>query len=693
MRGSTGRRVVRRTFGFAGGVFVAAGVLTTQAGAAPIGAISHADTAASTASTLATLTAKASAPEVSAATTGPATCPQPYTVNGSYSTVATPPHIMEIVEENTSYSASDGGPYIIGNAKAPYINNTLIGADKYTSLTNWYSIEHNSPLDYMDLVAGCDHNGFKRPYTDPTLVNELDSQTPPIPWKAYMDGLATNPPQNCYTGHGSGTPGDYAQDHNPFVYFEDIIGNTTECSANLIPYPGANSMVQTLDGAGAPDFVWITPSQCDDMHSRCAPTNNPVEQGDNWLANNLPAVLASTWYTQGNGIIIITFDEGGTGNDSCPPGSGGTSCGGHILTLVISADSCGTDGDVGDNFSILRGVEKAYGVPYLNNSGGSAYPSTWNPLGILPAFTDGACKGSGGTGSIGGQVTSTQAGNPPLGGATVACTCSGTNAITNSSGNYSFASVPIGTYQLTVSDPGYVTQVLGGVQVTSGNNTVENFALAPQTSSPPAVVQDIGLGAQAAVTSFAIPTAATTGGDLLAISTEFDAGTGHASGSVIGVTDNKGDTWTRATAANPSTRIGAEVWYTSGAAAGVTSVNVTYSTSVNPVVRFYEISNASALDQASSSSGSSTGPNSGTTGVTTGANEVVIGDIGYVTTTASISGITAGYTTDALLRNPATNHQNTEQGGHQAVSSTGTFLFAGTLSSSQSWAAVVATFK
>ena len=680
-----GRRVVRRTFGIAGGIVVAAGLVTTLVGATAIGAAAP---RVSTASTLAKLTAMASASDVAAtASTGPATCPNPYTVNGSYSRVATPPHIMEIVDENTSYASSDGGPYLIGNPKAPYINNTLIGADGYTSLTNWYSIEHNSPLDYMDLISGCDHNGYKRPYTDATLVNELDSQTPPIPWKAYMDGLATNPPQNCYTGHGSGTPGNYAQDHNPFVYFEDIIGNTTECNANLIPYPGASSMVQTLDGSGAPDFVWITPSQCDDMHSRCAPTNNPVEQGDSWLAANLPAVLASTWYTQGNGIIIITFDEGGTGDDTCP-GGGPATCGGHIATLVISQDSCGTDSQTGDNFAILRGIEEAYGVPFLNNSGGAGY----NSGDITPAFTDGACKGSGGTGSISGQVTSTQSGNP-LQGATVVCTCSGTNATTNSNGNYSLASVPVGTYQLTVSDPGYVTQVLGGVPVTSGNNTVENFVLAPQTSSPPAVVQDIGLGAQAVVTSFAVPTAATSAGDLLAISTEFDAGSGHASGSVTGVADNKGDTWTRATAANPSTRIGAEVWYTAGAPAGVTSVTVTYSTSVNPVVRFYEISNASALDRATSASGTSTAPSSGTTATTTSPNEVVIGDIGYVTTTASISGITPGFAADALLRNPASNHQNSEQGGHEAVSATGTFSFSGTLSGSQSWAAIVATFE
>jgi hypothetical protein len=515
-----------------------------------------------------------------------------------------------------------------------------------------------------------------------------------------MDGLQTNPPQNCYTGHGSGTPGNYAQDHNPFVYFEDIIGNTTECDADLIPYPGANQMVQTLDGSGAPDFVWITPSQCDDMHSRCAPDNNTVEQGDSWLSANLPAVLASTWYTKGNGIIIITFDEGGTGNNSCPPGSGGTSCGGHILTMVISQDSCGTDSDVGDNFSILRGVEKAYGVPLLNNSGGSAYPTTWNPLGILPAFTDGACKGSGGTGTISGQVTSSATGTA-LVGATVACSCSGTPATTIAGGSYSFTGVPVAgsPYQLTVSDTGYVTQVLGGVPVTSGKTTTENFMLSPQTAPPPTVVQDVGLGSQAAVTSFTVPTAATAGGDLLAISTEFDGGSGNASGSVTGVTDNEGDTWTRAIAADATTRIGAEVWYAPAAAAGVTSVMVSYSTSVNPVVRFYEISNASALDEAAAAFGTSASPSSGNTAsTTTSPNEVVIGDIGFVTTTTQIGSLTSGFTADALLRNPASNFQNSEQGGHEAVSSTGVFSFSGALTtvkgapSSQSWAAVVATF-
>ena len=45
---------------------------------------------------------------------------------GSYTPPATAPHIMMIVDENTSYGVGDGSPYVIGNSNAPYINNTLI---------------------------------------------------------------------------------------------------------------------------------------------------------------------------------------------------------------------------------------------------------------------------------------------------------------------------------------------------------------------------------------------------------------------------------------------------------------------------------------------------------------------------------------------------------------------------------------
>jgi hypothetical protein len=110
-------------------------------------------------------------------------------------------------------------------------------------------------------------------------------------------------------------------------------------------------------------------------------------------------------------------------------------------------------------------------------------------------------------------------------------------------------------------------------------------------------------------------------------------------------------------------------------------------------VRYYEVSNATSLDVAASAAGASTAPSSGATLTTSSASEVVIGAIGFVTTTAGISGLPAGFTNDALLRNPLSNHQNSEQAGYDVTSSTATFSYFGALSSSQSWAAVVAAFK
>src|SRR5205085_7872397 len=61
-------------------------------------------------------------------------------------------------------------------------------------------------------------------------------------------------------------------------------------------------------------YNFVTPSVCNDMHDACAPANNPVKQGDDWLATNLPLILSSAAY-QNNGLVIITWDEGENGTD------------------------------------------------------------------------------------------------------------------------------------------------------------------------------------------------------------------------------------------------------------------------------------------------------------------------------------------------------------------------------------------
>jgi hypothetical protein len=750
---------------------------------------------------------------------------------------AGPPHILELMEENESYGS------IIGSSSAPYINSL---AGKYALATNWSSNEHVSWKDYNIAVGGSDfgkQSGI--PASNKNVANELDNMG--TSWKGYMESM----PSACDTS----SSGNYDAGHDPFVHFLSITNNSSECKNNVVPYT-QSGMVSDLNNGSPPAFVWVTPNQCDDMHSKCG-GSNPIKVGDTWLSNFIPAVQSTNWYQSG-GIIILTWDEAATSDNS---GCCGDPGGGHVATLVISANSSGHFTSVGDHDGTLHAIEAAYGVGFLGASGSghgdltgafgsppqpgtisgtvtdanttlpiagatvsctcsgsqqttdgsgnyqfsnvtpnspsTPYSVTFLASGYQPQTANNVVVSSGGTttvnqaltpgsnGTISGTVTNAN-NTAPIQGATVSCTCSGTNQttdvngnyqfsnvtpnnssspysmtfsaatfqsqtinnvlvpsggtttesaaliptsgatgsitglVTNSAGgsslagvtvtcscnggantvttgntptNYSFSNVAVGNnISLTFSDTGFATQIVSNIVVTTGNTTTVNVAMVASTGPPKIVQHPAAVFAKAAVTSFSIATGATTAGDLLAVTTEFDGGSGKSSGSVVSVTDNKGDTWTRATAVNPSTRIGVEVWDSPGAAAGVTSVTVTYSTSVNPVLEFYELSNATSLDKAASAAGTGTSLSSGLTGTTSTPNEFVIGEIGFVSTTATISGLSPGFTNGTLTRNPATNFNNSEQGGNETVTATGTFSYAGTLSGSQAWAAAVATF-
>ena len=81
-------------------------------------------------------------------------------------------------------------------------------------------------------------------------------------------------------------------------------------------------------------------------------------------------------------------------------------------------------------------------------------------------------------GSIMGTVTDgTAAGNPPLDGVLVTCTCQSGTDTTDGSGNYSFTNIAASTYSVTFSETGYVTDTINNVVVTSGNQTTESPAL------------------------------------------------------------------------------------------------------------------------------------------------------------------------------------------------------------------------
>jgi len=389
----------------------------------------------------------------------------------------TPPHIMVIVEENQEYGD------IIGSSNAPYINSL---ASTYTSATNWYAVEHNSPTDYLDLISGSDQGlgGTTKktpPFSATNLVDELHSAN--IPWQAYMESM----PSGCWA---KGSNGLYDPIHNPFHYFTNYGSYCTSGSSEgVVPYPGSSGLVTALDGSNPPDFVFITPNLCDDMHgsttgsTTCASDSGSqlITAGDTWLKDNLGPVLNSTWF-QNNGVLIVTWDEGttklGLAGGSPPDDGSCTSpnvpeCGGHIPTLVIASKAAGSFTSGGDHYGALRGIEEAYGVGLLGHSSGT------NDGDLEPAFG----LSSSTTGGVTGQVTDqTDPSHPAISGAQVTCSCGGTlTTTTYGSGDYGFTNVTPGSgYSLSFSDTGYTTETIGSFSVTAGSTTTENEAL-PET--------------------------------------------------------------------------------------------------------------------------------------------------------------------------------------------------------------------
>jgi hypothetical protein len=393
--------------------------------------------------------------------------------------VTTAPHIMVIVEENHSYkwTSSTGNQGIIGNPNAPYINNTL--AAGYLSATNWYSLQHGSPLLYEALIAGNTKGNFNSPSALPTIATELDLAG--ISWKAYEESM----PSPCYRSNypaGTGaTTAVYSTDHNPFLYYAI---SSSECQAKNVSY----AQFQTdLSNNALPDFAFLVPNNCNDMHTACTngvpdgackPTPCPkkdtwVKQGDTWLQSNLPAILASSWYQQG-GTIIITWDEGFTTDTTgWVNGAACSSCGGGTIpTLIVSASNAQlsnhnyTTG--GNLYGILRGVEEAYGVGLLDQT------SIVGNGDLKPAF------GQTTTGAVSGTVTDNVT-HAAVVGATVSY--SGGSTTTDGGGNYTLAGIAPGSYTVTAAATGYTTQNAPGVAVTAGVTTTKDFALAPQSGS------------------------------------------------------------------------------------------------------------------------------------------------------------------------------------------------------------------
>lgn len=110
---------------------------------------------------------------------------------------------------------------------------------------------------------------------------------------------------------------NYAAKHNPMVFFSDTNGGNDATPANPLSqhYAPLQQLFADLSNDTLADYTWITPNQYNDMHTALAAGYKgltgdaaKIRQGDDFLSQIIPMIMASKAYKD-HGAIIIWFDE------------------------------------------------------------------------------------------------------------------------------------------------------------------------------------------------------------------------------------------------------------------------------------------------------------------------------------------------------------------------------------------------
>lgn len=270
--------------------------------------------------------------------------------------------VFVIVMENHSWDT------IHASDSATYINETLLPmsahAEKYTTPPG----NHPSEPNYIWMEAGDamgianDDDPDENHVSGDHLTAQLEKAG--ISWKAYAEDIA-----------GTSCPlvsqGLYGAKHTPQLFFDDVTDTNDESSMHCIdhvrPY---GELAADLASGSVARYNFITPNLCNDMHGELGfdcpfAISNLVKRGDDWLAAEVPKILASKAYQDG-GVLFVMWDEGdeSLGSDASD---------GPIPFFVLSPKA-----KVGyasttpfTHSSYLRTVERIFGVPYLRGAQGS----------------------------------------------------------------------------------------------------------------------------------------------------------------------------------------------------------------------------------------------------------------------------------------------------------------------------------
>ena len=283
-------------------------------------------------------------------------------------------HVFIIMMENTSYSS------LIGNPNAPWINSAVA---TYGFATDYFGVTHPSQPNYIAATSGST-NGVTSDnditINVPNIVDQIEGSG--RTWKAYMQSYALcSLPTQSVCGNQL-----YERKHNPFISYQDVQSNPARV-AKIVDF---SQLATDLANKSVPDYTWISPDQCHDMHGIGSTPSDPcdfsqvqslIKTGDTFLNNTVNTIMNSQAFN-GNSVIFITWDESdfpfGDTSGCCDANPGG----GHVVMLTISHSSHKprTSSVAYNHYSMLSTIEGGWSLGCLANTCDTANVPTMSDL-------------------------------------------------------------------------------------------------------------------------------------------------------------------------------------------------------------------------------------------------------------------------------------------------------------------------
>ncbi|MGC4111280.1 MAG: alkaline phosphatase family protein [Nocardioides sp.] len=343
-------------------------------------------------------------------------------------------HVWVVMLENENYAYSFGAP---GKQYAPYLAKNMVAHGAL--LQDYYGTGHDSLDNYTAAISGQASNyelgqdcgfysqfvqfggenfdkwtkyhqlsgeGCVYPKSVKTVANQLQAKH--LSWRAYMQDMGNIPHRDktvmTKNGPACGHPkvnsedltdstgpakDSYATRHNPFMYFQSVIGNKQLCNGHVLSFkPLAHDLKKV---STTPSFSFISPNTCYDGHDwpKCQDgTPGRLPRVNQFLKKWIPRIEASPAYRK-NGLIIVTMDESGHDenaaaccgevdslgyDDPSHPnmnepgvyGPGGGKVGAVLLSPFIKPGTVSSQPY--NHFSLLRSVEDIFKLHHLGDA-------------------------------------------------------------------------------------------------------------------------------------------------------------------------------------------------------------------------------------------------------------------------------------------------------------------------------------